>query len=83
MTMSPTDADRINIRRQQIEVCQDMIAWEKSHNWGNGTEFRDLSDSIVEDYKRIIATLETIIARLKARRVSIVRRTKAPGYRPM
>jgi len=65
--MSPTDADRIDIRRQQIEQCQDMIAWEKRHNWGNGTEFHDLSDRLVGDWERIVATLETVIARLEAR----------------
>ena len=67
--MSPTNEDRIDIRRQQIEEYQDMIAWEEAHNWGNATEFRDLSDSIIADYERIIATLEITIARLRARMV--------------
>jgi hypothetical protein len=67
--MSPTNEDRIDIRRQQIKEYQDMIAWERAHNWGNATEFRDLSDSIIADYGRIIATLEITIARLRARMV--------------
>ena len=69
MRMSPTNEDRIDIRRRQIEEYQDMIAWEKAHDWGNATEFRDCSERIIGDYQRIIATLEITIARLRARMV--------------
>ena len=66
--MCPTNADRIGIRKQQIEELHDMIDWEKHHCWGDVMDFRGLSDCIVQDYERAIATLEAIIKLPKARK---------------
>lgn len=65
--MVPGDEDRIDIRKQQIEELRDLIAWEKAHKWGNGSDFREVSDQIVKGYEQAIALLEIVIARLEAR----------------
>ncbi|PBB22097.1 hypothetical protein CK227_35490 [Mesorhizobium sp. WSM4308] len=48
------------IREQQIEVCRDMIEWEASHDWGDAVQLAHFSADIIEEYKRLIATLQLI-----------------------
>ncbi|RWL78732.1 MAG: hypothetical protein EOR69_26890 [Mesorhizobium sp.] len=64
--MRPTNADRRAIREQQIEVCRDMIAWEVSHNWGDAVQLAHFSAEIIEEYKRLIATLQLIADGLRS-----------------
>jgi uncharacterized membrane protein YccC len=61
----PTIADRIAIRNQQIEACRDMIAWEASHDWGEAVQLAHFSANVIEDYNRLIATLELITSKLR------------------
>lgn len=58
--MRPTNADRIAIREQQIEICRDMIESEASHDWGDAVQLARFSPDIIEEYKRLIATLQLI-----------------------
>jgi hypothetical protein len=58
--LRPTNADRIAIREQQIELCRDMIAWEASHHWGDAVQLAHFSTDIIEEYKRLIATLQLV-----------------------
>lgn len=66
MPMS-TDADRISVRRQQIEQLQDLIAWEKAHDWGEAGELGPMSSLLIGHYVRAVATLESIEAYLTGR----------------
>lgn len=63
--MMPTDEDRIDIRRQQIEELRDMIEWERKHIWGEAGG-RELSEQIIESYEHVVALLEAVIVRLEA-----------------
>ena len=65
MFLRPTIADRIALREQQIETCRDMIAWEATHDWGKAVHLAHFSADIIEDYKRLIATLQSITDRLR------------------
>lgn len=58
--MRPTNADRMAIREQQIEVCRDMIEWEASHDWGDAVQLAHFSADIIEEYKRLVVTLQRI-----------------------
>ncbi|MER8758060.1 hypothetical protein NKH69_20630 [Mesorhizobium sp. M0976] len=48
------------ISEQQIEVCRDIIEWETSHDWGDAVQLAHFSADIIEEYKRLIATLQLI-----------------------
>lgn len=37
-----------------------MIAWEASHHWGDAVQLAHFSTDIIEEYKRLIATLQLV-----------------------
>ena len=42
-----------------------MIAWEASHDWGEAVQLAHFSANVIEDYNRLIATLELITSKLR------------------